>query len=487
MLVAVCALYVAPASAATTPVYSYNLLRGNAGGDTVSPIAGDYQVILGGTYNGATLTLYETTNGLVNTVAAYTSTPATTPCITIPAGANMQMVVTGGPPSGMTAILGGVGVGGCGNGGSGDVTGPGSSTSGNFPSFADTSGVVLQDSTYGPTSFSPAGVVSIVTTSQTIHASDVASCKHYIVNTSSLTFTVDATSGLTANGCIEIETLGNSATLTANAADTITYAGTTSGAGGSATLPTYSLFRINTDAAGKLFVSGRSTQGIGAKTATATGSFVSGNLTMTDANGTIVDSGVAPGAAAPFANNWVANNWYSVSRGTVAAGANVGTTTTYWQSRYFDKALTISQVHIRVSTLSAGQNMAIAIYAADASTGLPTGSAICSINTLSTASATDVTGNCSAALTAGKFYWFGFQASDTTAIAISFSNGQVNSTAFENGTSGANVSGNTTSAFMAYTTTGGTFGTWPSNPTITQTAITTALMPFIEFKVASIP
>ncbi len=204
-------------------------------------------------------------------------------------------------------------------------------------------------------------------------------------------------------------------------------------------------------------------------------------------NSTITASSGVISAALPTQSNWVVNNWYPVSRGTVSAGAAVGATTTYWQARFFDRALTISQVHIRVSTTSAAQNAAVAIYAADASTGLPTGSAICNINTLSTTTATDVSGNCSAAVTANKYYWFGYQVSDGTAIVISLANGNINESNFTIGTSGANVSANTTSATMAYTTTGGTFGTWPTTPTITQTAVSTALVPFINFKVGSIP
>lgn len=52
-----------------------------------------------------------------------------------------------------------------GGGGSGDVTGPASSTDNNFPQFNGTTGKVIKNSTYGPSSFDPAGSSAAALTS----------------------------------------------------------------------------------------------------------------------------------------------------------------------------------------------------------------------------------------------------------------------------------------------------------------------------------
>lgn len=126
-LASVFAVDLLPAQAATSAPQSYSLLSGSflTGSIINNPEAGGYSLVLPTTFNSATLTLLVKQNiGGQTTSYAYTSRPATDPCISIPAGVNIQMTVSGGTPSGPT-LLGSVNgsCGASGGGGGGAVTG----------------------------------------------------------------------------------------------------------------------------------------------------------------------------------------------------------------------------------------------------------------------------------------------------------------------------------------------------------------------------
>ena len=91
------------------------------------------------------------------------------------------------------------------------------------------------------------------------------------MNAASLTATLVASSTLSNNGGMFLETLGNTGTLTATSPDTITYNGTTTGAGGSISLAANTFYNLSTDGAGHVYVTGSG----------GTGASLSGNNSWT--------------------------------------------------------------------------------------------------------------------------------------------------------------------------------------------------------------
>lgn len=388
----------------------------------------------------------------------------------------------------------------------------GSNTPGHVVTMRSAYGGV-QDAGFAP---APAGETGIVNGSNpTIAAADWAAFAQYTIIASGRTLTIPASSTLQANGGgLLIDANASSVTLTANAADTITFAGATSGAGGSVTLPVGALYDVSTDGAGKIYVSGNTVtgtgsnvrgtsptiaspvfsgtatgavQGNGAKVQLSTGSPTSNNCAKFDANGNTVDSGgVCGGANSPDITT-TAGNWYHATNGIVGAGVNIGATTTYWVPRYIPVAVTIDLIGGRIGTLSASGNVQEAIYAADPTTGLVTGAPICSTASQSTASIGLWSKPCAAVIASPQRIWFGFQASDATAIENSILDTdtvigyQIGASA-QTGLSGGNNLGGTT-----YTTTGGTFSTWPTNPTAVSSAPSANAMPDIHYHVLSVP
>lgn len=387
------------------------------------------------------------------------------------------------PPSG----------GGGTGGGTGNVTGPGSSTNGNFPSFNGTGGTVLQDSTYSPASFAPAGVVSVVTGSNpTTNAAAWSAFTQYTIGGSGRTITLPASSGLSANGGLFIDANTNSVTLTANAADTITFSGATTGTGGSVTLPAGGNYSVSTDAAGKIYVSGRAVQGNGLKTQLSTGSTTTNNCVKFDANGNTVDAGATCGGTfTPILPNYIAGNTYLAQPYTnLSTGGAYGNTNATWMPIFVNKTLTLSAIGSKLITADSGQNCQFAIYAANATTNKPTGSALASTSNISTTSAGNISGTISLQLTANTLYFMGAMCSGTTAAFENFPITSDSLNGYLLGGSGmSGIGSNAGQIGLNYGTTGLTFGTWPTNPTVTLTSSNgSALKNFVAmFTVTSVP
>lgn len=359
------------------------------------------------------------------------------------------------------------GGGGTGGGGTGDVTGPGSSTNGNFPSFNGTGGKTLQDSTYSPASFAPAGVVSVVTGSNpTTNAAAWSAFTQYTIGGSGRTITLPASSGLSANGGLFIDANTNSVTLTATSPDTITYSGATTGAGGSITLPAGQLYAVSTDAAGKIYVSGRAVQGNGLKTQLSTGSTTTNNCVKFDANGNTVDAGAACGSGGGFADvSAIANKWYNTQYGPTGTGVAAGSTTTYFQSFTIDKAATIDTIGARTATVDGSGHWRGGIYLEDSTTHRPTGSALCTSADIALTAGSN-SASCAAAIPAAGRVWIAYQTDSATGAIMALSGGSYNGThvgvASQTSLSGSGSAGST-----AYTVNSTTYGTFPTFPSAT--------------------
>lgn len=246
-----------------------------------------------GLVNGSRLTI---NNG--DTSAAITLTPGAgtsiNSCTTVEAGRSVTFVYDLANTTWRTTFN---------TCGAASFTSTGSLVPGNFLSIATANGKV-QDSGKSSTSFAPNSSVHLVTGSDpTITATNWSNADQYTVTGSSRTLTIPASSGLSTNGGIDIDANAASTTFTATSPDTITFNGSTTGAGGSVTLPQGGFYRATTDGAGHLYVSGRTVQGNGAKAQLSTGTTTANNYVKFDANGNTVDGG-APAVSLSASNTW---------------------------------------------------------------------------------------------------------------------------------------------------------------------------------------
>lgn len=144
-------------------------------------------------------------------------------------------------------------------GGSGNATF--GTTSGNvtddFVTMSNTT-TGVKDSGKNAASFATPSAVHMVSGSNpTILAANWNAADQYTITGAGRTLTLPASSGLSANGAIDIDTNAAAATLTVTSPDTVSFNGVTSGAGGSATLVQGQFYRSTTDGAGHVYVSGR--------------------------------------------------------------------------------------------------------------------------------------------------------------------------------------------------------------------------------------
>jgi len=325
-----------------------------------------------------------------------------------------------------------------------------------------------------------------------VHAADVSVCKMYRVTAGSVVFTFDAVSTpLSPNGCIEIETGANAATVTANAADTVSFAGITSGSGGSATLPVYGLYRI-TIKTGNLDIAGTTAQGNGVATQrTTAASKTANNCVKFDANGNTVDAGGACAASADGSVNQslIANYWYWTLPGlSTNNGSGLGSGTIYYRPFYAGTSHTVGAVGAYLATASAGGNCAFAIYANSPTTNRPTGATLASVSGVSTTTAGPIHGNVSLAVTKGNWYWDAILCDNTTVTFTgNAGSGGLTDTWMVGSSSEANMNGNATNHYNQFSSGSATYPTFPSSPTVADNGQTANRTPIFYHQVASVP
>ncbi|HEY1605630.1 MAG TPA: hypothetical protein VGF77_08515 [Allosphingosinicella sp.] len=166
-----------------------------------------------------------------------------------------------------------------------------------------------------------------------------------------------------------------------------------------------------------------------------------------------------------------------------AAGAVGVSGTLYMMPGSLRKAATIASFVANITTLAAGGNFQIAIYAADATTGLPTGAPLYTSASASTAATGAIETSTGATLAAGD-YWFCLQRDNATVIFRSFVTTSLAPVQLVGASTGLLALG----AGAAGWTKTGTFGTWPTltgnQTTDGLTLATTAIVPMIAFKVS---
>jgi hypothetical protein len=185
--------------------------------------------------------------------------------------------------------------------------------------------------------------------------------------------------------------------------------------------------------------------------------------------------------------NYIVGNWYLAgSGGVVNAGQAPTSGSIRLYPAYIYKQLTIDTLGVSVSTVSAGGNVQAAIYANNAATGRPTGSALVSTGSMSTTSAAPVTAAASLQLGSG-LYWFATNCDNSTAIFIAQSSTSYNASSLLGSATLATILPASAGTMTGVAVTQ-TFGTWPDLTGASFTEQTTSLRyPLVAFKVASIP
>lgn len=190
-------------------------------------------------------------------------------------------------------------------------------------------------------------------------------------------------------------------------------------------------------------------------------------------------------------HTYVATRWYVPMKGTLGSNQNGSSASTiYLVPAHILQPCTISSLAARVDVLQASENFQLAIYAASATTRLPTGNALGSTPNMSTTSATMVSQDLSspAALSSPGLYWFGLNKSHATPKFTCILNSSLGDFARLVGDATiGNVFGQgsvTTGLSFAHT-----FGTWPdlSGQTFGFVSGGTQVTPAIAMKVSSVP
>lgn len=182
---------------------------------------------------------------------------------------------------------------------------------------------------------------------------------------------------------------------------------------------------------------------------------------------------------------YIANNFYWGLHCATAGGNLFSITIGRWTPIYIPVAMTLSALGVRINGTAAG-NVALGLYA-NSATGRPTGAPLATTGSLSTAAAAIVTGAISYAVTVPGIYWVQTQMDNTTATLESVSASDTAIGFMVGAATAANLAGSGTVAGTSFTTTGGTFGTFTTNPAITESNNTVAFLPIPIYKIASVP
>jgi hypothetical protein len=182
---------------------------------------------------------------------------------------------------------------------------------------------------------------------------------------------------------------------------------------------------------------------------------------------------------------YIAGNWYNagMSGGGMGTGtgAQNGKVTAY--PAFIYERCTLSSLGVRISTTNAG-NVQAAIYANNPATSRPTGLALASTASMSTASGTNVSSAVSVQLEAG-LYWFGTNLDNATATMISWNGAGAGAQFYCGSATQTNALNNQVG--LGGVTSTMTFGTWSDLTAASFSEIVGNNLPIVQYKIASVP
>lgn len=189
---------------------------------------------------------------------------------------------------------------------------------------------------------------------------------------------------------------------------------------------------------------------------------------------------------------YVAGLWFTLSQTIETTAAALAANTMRLYPFVAPNTVTLDKLGFRQGAIGIAGNIQGAIYASDPATNLPTGTALSSTSSISTAGSSV---NVNAALSApvrlveGQLYWLGSNADNATAVFVPVGNGNglhawmIGSTAQSDNSAGG------TATWLGYSI-AQTFGTWPdvtANTEASYAKVQTAIIPVIQGHVSSVP
>lgn len=183
---------------------------------------------------------------------------------------------------------------------------------------------------------------------------------------------------------------------------------------------------------------------------------------------------------------FIAGNWYPTVRSSLGAGSALANGTAKFHPFFLPRRVTISDIGTRGTTAGgAGNNVQFAIYAANLSTGRPTGSELGKTASIST---NGVTGQVSAALAGGNItllpgiYFFGVNSDNTTNV-MQVNAATMNFTSLFGSATFTNLA-SAAAVVNLHVSTSLTFGTWGDLTSASWTEATTTAYALGYFKAA---
>jgi hypothetical protein len=184
--------------------------------------------------------------------------------------------------------------------------------------------------------------------------------------------------------------------------------------------------------------------------------------------------------------NAIAGNWYQIPGVVVSAGVAVAANSIRLHPLLVNQAFTIASLGVRITTLAAGGNIQLAIYANNYATGRPTGNALSSTASITTATATAVNAPLGASVpVVPGIYWLGMNCDNATAVFQVSNNGSPLMAAIIGSATQVNVSppsGPDLTLAVAQT-----FNTWPDLTAASFVESVTQSFAHIHSKIGSVP
>lgn len=164
-------------------------------------------------------------------------------------------------------------------------------------------------------------------------------------------------------------------------------------------------------------------------------------------------------AAQPAAAPYTSGRYYTPDGIlTVTAGSAVTSGTIYMAAGYIRRPVTISALVHRITTLVAGGNVQVSLYASDPTSGYPTGAPLFTSASQATTAAGPIEVAVSQTLAPGR-YWLALQFNNSTNVFETIASNNVGYSNIIGLTATANLIAATNTSGLSKA---GTFGTWPT-------------------------
>lgn len=179
----------------------------------------------------------------------------------------------------------------------------------------------------------------------------------------------------------------------------------------------------------------------------------------------------------------VAGRYYPTLSTSWATGGAPTADTIYFTPFVIKEATSIDRLAIRVLTGVASGEVQLAVYAASATTGRPAGSALADTGVVGATVATLVDAAVTPVTLQPGVYYFALQGNNTTLRWVSLNTAAGTAVAEYSGTDTAAALFNSSGGMAVLVTASQAYGTWPTDPTITVSGSTAALMPLGAYRV----